>query len=138
MVWLDRGSNTRSTALEESTLTKCVTLSMRFTHSSRYIVYDDIDINKIKTRNIVETGKIDTPNIQIHGRCLLPWYRNFNKMLARLNEFYWPKPPLLVKWGGSCNCFLHVSKIPTLTYNPGNCVIIKNAIILNIYSLDRD
>jgi len=29
-------------------------------------------------------------------------------------------------------CFPHVSKISTLTYNPANNVIIRNAIILNI------
>ena len=39
-------------------------------------------------RNIVETAKIDTPNIQIHDQSLLQWYRNFNEMLARLSEFY--------------------------------------------------
>ena len=33
---------------------------------------------------------------------------------------------------GSCKCFPHVSKIPTLTYNRTNNVIIQNAIILNI------
>jgi hypothetical protein len=32
----------------------------------------------------------------------------------------------------SCECFPHVIKIPTLTYNQTNSVIIKNDIILNI------
>jgi hypothetical protein len=32
----------------------------------------------------------------------------------------------------SCMCFPYVSKLPNLTYNRANIVIIKNAIILNI------
>ena len=35
----------------------------------------------------------------------------------------------------SCTCFPHVSKMPTLTYNRANSVIIKNAIIQNIFKL---
>jgi hypothetical protein len=34
-----------------------------------------------------------------------------------------------VMW--SCKCFLHVRKIPTLTYKRAKSVIIENAIIMN-------
>ena len=47
--------------------------------------------------------------------------------MAELNWFYGPNnPTLLVKWYG------YVSKMPALTYNRVNSVIIKNVIILNI------
>ena len=36
---------------------------------------------------------------------------------------------------GACTCFPHVSKMPTLKYNRGSNVVIKNAIILNIIIL---
>jgi hypothetical protein len=81
---------------------------------------------------IVERGKICYPNTQIHDHSL-SWFDAATSIKSggvKLIVCAQTSPLCEMMW--SCKCFPYVNKMPTLTYNWGNSVIIKNTIILNI------
>jgi hypothetical protein len=79
-------------------------------------------VGKIPKSNfkIVERGKIDTPNLQIHDLSLF-----------LLGTVLWAQTSPLSEMVRSFKSFQHVCIMPIPTYNRANSVIIKNAIILN-------
>jgi hypothetical protein len=97
--------------------------------TNKYHTVGTIPKSNIK---IVKRSKIDITNRQIHdGPC--SWFGTDTSIKGG-----WIKLVLCAQTSSlsemmpSCTCFPHVSKMPTLTYNRANSVIIKNAIILNI------
>ena len=84
--------------------------------------------------NIVERGKIDTPNTQICDSSLSWLGTGTSVKSGWVKLVFWAQISSLSEMMQSCKCFPHVSKLSTLTYNGANSNI-KNAITLNIINV---
>jgi len=83
------------------------------------------------------THKYMTANTQIHER-LFSWigtYTGTSIKSEQIKLVLWAQTSPLSEMVPSCKCFSNMSKIPSLTYNRANSIIIKNAIILKIINL---
>jgi len=83
------------------------------------------------------THKYMTANTQIHER-LFSWigtYTGTSINSEQIKLVLWAQTSPLSEMVPSCKCFSNMSKIPSLTYNRANSIIIKNAIILKIINL---
>jgi len=86
---------------------------------------------KSKNRKIVKKtknkDKINSHNTHIHDHSLSwLWYMHFNTERRKKNNLFF----CLLVW--LCKCFLHVGKIPTLTYNLVRIVVVKNAMSFSL------
>jgi hypothetical protein len=84
-----------------------------------------------KYHTFVERSKIDIPNTHVHD-CSLSWLGTGTSIKrGGVKLVLWIQIFPLSEMMRSCKGFPHVSKMPTLTYNQTNSVIIKIALILN-------
>jgi len=84
--------------------------------------------SKIKYQNCRKRHRFDTHNTQIHDGSLSWLYTDTSIKSGRVKLVLWALTSPLSDMKRSCKYIPHVSKIPTLTYNGTNSVII---IILN-------
>jgi len=94
--------------------------------------YHTVGIIPKSNIKILERGKIDTSNTQIHDRSLSllgtdTSIKSGGVKLVVLTQIF-----SLSEMMRSCKYFARVSNMPTFIYNRANKVIIKNAIILKI------
>ena len=79
-------------------------------------------------RQIVERCKIDTSNLQIHDRSISVCGTGTSIKCGRVKLVLWTPLSDMMK-----SCFPHVSKMPTLTYNPANRFIKQEIIFKKFY-----
>ena len=91
--------------------------------------------SKIKYQNCRKRHPFDTPNTQIHDRSFSWLYTDTSINSGRVKLVLWALTSPLSDMKRSCKYILHVNKIPTLTHNLANSVIIiivnKNDKLLN-------
>jgi hypothetical protein len=80
-------------------------------------------------RKIIERGKIDTSNTQIHDRSFSVFGLGTSMKSGRVKIVVWVQVSPASDMIRSCRCIPHVSKMLVLTYNWGNSAIIESPAI---------